>query len=140
MRLVYRFIGNADTKQNHLGIRSLMNETLRRELKRTIASVCGARERIIFVESGPHDWSNQMYCHPDHWPPPHKYDPGLDIHTTNLTFCYPLQDDERPSVVTDRRPGYGFIPVSVTESFVNISKHVLPWVETLAPTRLWLSR
>ena len=81
-----------------------------------------------------------MNCHPDQWPPKAKYDPSLDPTTNNLTFCYPLQDDERPSVVTDRRPGYGFIPVSVTESFVNISKHVLPWVETLAPTRLWLSR
>jgi hypothetical protein len=60
--IVHRFTGHYNTGENHLGFQSLQRASLRTELEYRVNADCGNRERILWLESGPHDYSNSMHC------------------------------------------------------------------------------
>lgn len=56
--VVHRFIGHASLMGNGMGIRSLNAPELRQELEALVAERCGARPRVLWLQSGYHDVEN----------------------------------------------------------------------------------
>ena len=56
--VVHRFIGHASLLGNGMGIRSLNAPELRAELEALVAEQCGARPRVLWLQSGYHDVEN----------------------------------------------------------------------------------
>ena len=53
--VVQRFIGHSELKGNYQGIAALRNKSLQTEISSMAAELCGARPRVLWLQSGYHD-------------------------------------------------------------------------------------
>jgi len=128
----YRFTGHYDTTENHLGFQTLQHAALRTEIESTVLSDCGDRKRVLWLESGPHDYSNSMHCHESEWiqwpAPKKKAKPEHAVHS--------CKESSNPFVMNKTT----LRPIDIDPNFAASFRDSISWAETLAPTRMWLSR
>lgn len=143
--LTHRFIGATSLEGNNVGILSLLDRKLRNAIENDIKTECDPNaQRVLVVNSIVHDIELSWRCRR----PRSRYD--LPAGACGRVACQPgnVRCNERPVVIRgDTVGGYGKSRTGceqeacVTPAYeAVIDQVILPWLESLAEARLWLTK
>mmetsp|Transcript_3387 Transcript_3387/g.7245 ORF Transcript_3387/g.7245 Transcript_3387/m.7245 type:complete len:438 (+) Transcript_3387:326-1639(+) len=127
--IMIRFTGHYNPAMNHLGLPSLLNSDFQDSIKRDADSACGDRDRVLWAESGPHDWSNSLICNYRQYPPLKGW-----VEKKLPEVCDKTKGANNPLLLADK------VPVNVSQVYRDNADKAVSFLETLSPLRIWVSR
>jgi hypothetical protein len=119
--IMVRFTGHYNPAMNHLGLPTLLNSDLQDSIKRDADSACGDRDRVLWAESGPHDWSNSLICNYKQYPPLKGWD-----EEKLPEVCDKTKGANNPLLLVDK------VPVNVSQVYRDNADKAVSFLETLS--------